>query len=354
METHPDILAIPYQEIYLVSRNSTTLCAMTTSSTVLIDYRMISGVVPANSVFLEVYRGMEILIGANENFDGLEEGYDSSREEILSVSSYNPVKEDIRRAFGSSLSLLSSLARSSSKDLSYLEGRASISSNLALPSIAVAEVLNDSSDGFFSPSKFEDAASRNRQPTHTRSRSLDDETRVPFAPGTFEAGGCFVQGRSYNIRPDDQVLLRFSPKNSDSTYYFSDMMSITLEMTETISRHFVHPSRKHSPTITKVHSDHHEVVADLVQTNFLFSIPMDGPMSFSTQYVLVQWALRFEFLTTPKNVNWTRFEHPLLIERRDKCEWLLPITVHAPPLGAAATQFRSQKLFSLEPLWVRT
>ena len=59
--------------------------------------------------------------------------------------------------------------------------------------------------------------------------------------------------------------------------------------------------------IVQVHSDHHEVVADLVQTSFLFSIPMDGPMSFSTRYVSVQWALRFEFLTTPKNVDWTRY-----------------------------------------------
>lgn len=57
----------------------------------------------------------------------------------------------------------------------------------------------------------------------------------------------------------------------------------------------------------QIHSDHHEVVADLVQTSFIFSIPMDGPMTFSTSYVSVQWALRFEFLTTPKNVDWTRY-----------------------------------------------
>ena len=75
----------------------------------------------------------------------MEEGYESSRDEILSVSSY--IKEDIHRAFGSSLSLQSTLARSSSKDLSNLEGRASISSNLALPRVAVAEVLHDNSDG---------------------------------------------------------------------------------------------------------------------------------------------------------------------------------------------------------------
>lgn len=57
----------------------------------------------------------------------------------------------------------------------------------------------------------------------------------------------------------------------------------------------------------QVHSDHHEIVADLIQTSFLFSIPVDGPMSFSTRYVSVQWALRFEFLTSPKNVDWARY-----------------------------------------------
>lgn len=42
---------------------------------------------------------------------------------------------------------------------------------------------------------------------------------------TYSAAEGFIRGRSYNIRMDDQVLLRFSPKNSDSSYYFSDMVS---------------------------------------------------------------------------------------------------------------------------------
>lgn len=129
-------------------------------------------------------------------------------------------------------------------------------------------------------------------------------------------------------------------------------VSITLEISETICRRFVHPSRRNSPTITKVQSDHHEVVADLVQTSFLFSIPLDGPMSFATPHVSVQWALRFEFLTTPKNVDWTRYDHPLLIEGRDKGEWVLPITVHAPPPRTPASHPRNNKRLSLEPLWV--
>ena len=47
----------------------------------------------------------------------------------------------------------------------------------------------------------------------------------------FLAAEGFIRGRSYNIRVDDQVLLRFCPKNSDSTYYFSDMVSFSSNMT---------------------------------------------------------------------------------------------------------------------------
>lgn len=166
-------------------------------------------------------------------------------------------------------------------------------------------------------------------------------------------------------------MLKFSPKNSDSTYYFSDMIggtltflheqggrrcleiSVTLETSETINRRFIHPSRRNSPTITKVQSDHHEVVADLLQTSFLFSVPVDGPMTFSTPHVSVQWVLRFEFYTTPKFVDWTKYEHPLLIEGREKTEWVLPITVHAPPPRTPSGS-RNQKLFSLDPMWVHT
>lgn len=146
-------------------------------------------------------------------------------------------------------------------------------------------------------------------------------------------------------------MLRFSPRNSDSTYYFGDMIggaltffhggsrrclevSVTLEISETIKQHFVHPSRRSSPTITKIQSDHHEVVADLVQSSFLFSIPVDGPMSFATPCVSVQWLLRFEFFTTPKGANLNKYEHPLLIEQREKGDWVLPLTVCAPPLRA--------------------
>jgi hypothetical protein len=60
-------------------------------------------------------------VRANDIYDGVEEGYDSSRDEISSVSSYNPIKEHVHRTFGSSLSLQSSTVRSSTKDIPYLE-----------------------------------------------------------------------------------------------------------------------------------------------------------------------------------------------------------------------------------------
>jgi hypothetical protein len=42
--------------------------------------------------------------------------------------------------------------------------------------------------------------------------------------GIYCAAEGFIRGRSYNIKIDENVLLRFSPKNSDSTYYFGDMV----------------------------------------------------------------------------------------------------------------------------------
>lgn len=83
----------------------------------------------------------------NDAFDGVEEGYESSRDEISSVSSYNHLKEDMHKAFGSSLSLRSIAARSSNRGSVYLEDCTSISSNFALPQLSVAEVLHDSTGG---------------------------------------------------------------------------------------------------------------------------------------------------------------------------------------------------------------
>ncbi|KAJ6378324.1 hypothetical protein OIU78_028550 [Salix suchowensis] len=333
------------------------------SNGLIVEEGQSDGIVPPATIQLDIYwkemDGDNEWARANDLDDGVEEGYGSLRDEISSVSSYNPNRESMHETFGSSLSL-QSVARSSNKDASFTEGRRRSLSTLALPPLSTAEVLYDSGADTSAPDKLSAIAFPSQQ-------LGDDMAGVSYTPGTVNnepgASEGFIRGRSYNIRMDDHVLLRFSPRNSDSTYYFSDMIggtltffheegakkclevSITLETSETVSRRYIHPSRKNSPTITKVQSDHHEVVADLVQTSFLFSIPMDGPMSFSTDHVSVQWVLRFEFFTTPKNVDWTRFEHPLLIEGRDKSEWVLPITVRAPPPRAPAAHSRNEKGF---------
>ncbi|XP_010541833.1 PREDICTED: uncharacterized protein LOC104815215 isoform X2 [Tarenaya hassleriana] len=329
----------------------------------LLEESQNDGIVPTSTIQTEIYwkemDGDSEWARANEAYDSGEDGYDSSRDEMMSVSSY-PEKGNLHRTFGSSLSLQSG-PRLSMKDASYIEERGRSSPKLTLSQLSVAEVLYDSGADGFSPNKSSNHVIPNQQPNQTDTAGA----------GELVPSEGFTRGRSYNIRMDDQILLKFSPKNADSTYYFSDSIggtltffheegarrclevSVTLETSETINRRFVHPSRRNSPTLTKVQSDHHEVVADLVQTSFLFSIPMDGPMSFSTPHVSVQWILRFEFLTTPKNVDLSRYEHPLLIEERDRSEWVLPITVHAPPPRTSVAHNRSDKLFSLEPSWIR-
>ncbi|CAO2183501.1 unnamed protein product [Urochloa humidicola] len=259
-------------------------------------------------------------IKANDNAD-LEEGYDSSKDEVSSVSSYNPSKANPESSLRSSLSMQSLSSRLSTSEPFYNQvERSNFPSYNPIPRLSVSEISDDH----------------------------------------YGAEG-FTRGRSYNIRIDDQVLLRFSPKNSDSTYYFGDMIggaltffhgtgkrrclevSITLETSEAINPRALHPSRRGSPTITKLYSEHHEVVADLHQTSFLFSIPIDGPMSFATSKVTVQWSLRFEFFTTPEGTDPNRYEHPLLVDKREKGEWVLPITVYAPPLHKRPAHGRNDR-----------
>ncbi|XP_058070712.1 uncharacterized protein LOC131219487 isoform X5 [Magnolia sinica] len=306
------------------------------TSGLLTEEGQINGILPVATVQMDIYwkekdGDSEWQARANEISDAVEEGYESSRDEISSVSSYNPTKGNIDMAFRNSLSLQSPAPRLSSAEAPYiLRERSNFPSWMTPPQLSVAEVSYDTSgdelSSYMKPSHSSGILSPSQKGKHSNSHFTNDDMGMPSTPGTVEpvASEGFIRGRSYNIRMDDQVLLRFSPKNSDSTYYFGDMIggtltffheegarrcleiSITLETSETISQHSVHPSRRNSTTITKVQSDHYEIVADLVQTSFLFSIPVDGPMSFSTFHVSVQWALRFEFLTTPKNVDLRR------------------------------------------------
>ncbi|KAL6843521.1 hypothetical protein ACP4OV_026583 [Aristida adscensionis] len=300
---------------------------------------------------------------ANDNTDP-EEGYDSSKDEVSSVSSYNPSKANHDISLRNSLSMQSLSSRLSTSEPLYnhLE-QPSFPSYNPIPRLSVSEISDYHDGGVVSPQRKHHLLSdhpSNGQRFPDSDRPKDD---IPLTPKHVEPAGSegFTRGRSYNIRIGDQVLLRFSPKNSDSTYYFGDMIggaltffhgtgsrrclevSITLETSETINPRALHPSRRGSPTITKVHSEHHEVVVDLHQTSFLFSVPIDGPMSFSTSKVSVQWSLRFEFFTTPEGTDPARYEHPLLVENREKGEWVLPITVYAPPLRRRATHGRNDR-----------
>lgn len=79
--------------------------------------------------------------------------------------------------------------------------------------------------------------------------------------------------------------------------------------------------------------EYFEIVNDVINTQFLFSIPLDGPASITTPLLSLEWILRFEFIVTPLNQDWKKLEHPLLIDvcERRKGEWSLPIVVHATP-----------------------
>ncbi|KAK8954996.1 hypothetical protein KSP39_PZI002111 [Platanthera zijinensis] len=316
-------------------------------------------------------------VQANEFSDGFEEGYDSSKDEVSSVSSYTPARGNIDLAVRKSLSSQSIYAKFSSSEYQYSQGeRSSHPSYMPLSRLSAAVVVDNSDECIVSPQKELYYNSSSLYP-HQRKLSTSFDSREDVA-STHAIGSSeplqsegFIRGRSYNIRIDDQVLLRFAPKNSDSTYYFGDMIggtltffhgegprrclevSTTLEISEVINQLYVHTSRRNAHTIVKVQSDHHEVVADLMQTNFIFSIPWDGPMSFSTPYISVQWSLRFEFFTTPAHVDLSsrRYEHPMLVEEREKGDWVLPITVYAPPVRAEAVHAINEKAFSVGNLF---
>ncbi|MQL87198.1 hypothetical protein Taro_019741 [Colocasia esculenta] len=351
--------------IQLEARQPLQIWGTQKSSSIFSEENQVDGIAPATPAQMDIYWKEKNVdsewVRAIDTLDGFEEGYDSSRDEISSVSSYNPTKGNIDLALRTSLSMQSIASRLSTHEVRHSQGESSNMHYMTLSQLSVSEVADDANT----------VPSLSQRRRFSDSPFSKDELKAhqgPIEPGASEG---FIRGRSYNIRIDDEVLLRFSPKNSDSTYYFGDMIggtltffhggarrclevSITLETSETISQRFVHPSRRSSPTITKVQSDHHAVVADLTETNFLFSIPMDGPMSFSTPYVSLQWALRFEFFTTPKGVDWSRYEHPLFVEERERGDWVLPITVHALPPHSQAAHRKNQKPFPVGNLWVRT
>ncbi|XP_048617658.1 uncharacterized protein LOC106404290 isoform X1 [Brassica napus] len=154
------------------------------------------------------------------------------------------------------------------KGTSYIEEGVGSSPKEIVSQLSAAVVSYDPGpvDGFY-PGKSSDSVIRSQQLNQTNGSGASNSPEA--GAGEPIPSERFTRGRSYNIRMDDQVLLRFSPKNTDSTYYFSDNIggtltffheegarrclevSVTLETSETINRRFVHPSRRNSPTHTK-------------------------------------------------------------------------------------------------------
>lgn len=88
---------------------------------------------------------------ANENVDGFEEGYDSSRDEVSSVSSYNPAKANVDFVHRNSLSMQSMSTRLSTSELYNSHGEHSgFPSYAALPRLSISEVIDDPGGGMVS------------------------------------------------------------------------------------------------------------------------------------------------------------------------------------------------------------
>ncbi|CAM6041352.1 unnamed protein product [Sphagnum compactum] len=83
-------------------------------------------------------------------------------------------------------------------------------------------------------------------------------------------------------------------------------VSAVLETQDVLNPSSAHLSQKNSSTITKVQAEYYEVVCDMTNAHFVFSVPMDGPPSFSTSLLTVQWILRFEFVASQLDVNWSK------------------------------------------------
>lgn len=92
-----------------------------------------------------MYQMRLMQIRANDAYDSGEDGYNSSRDEISSVSSYAN-KGYLNKTFGSSLSLNSG-PRLSMKDTSYIDEGVGSSPKMLVSQLSAAEVSYDSGTG---------------------------------------------------------------------------------------------------------------------------------------------------------------------------------------------------------------
>eukprot|EP00752_Nemacystus_decipiens_P018177 g16307.t1 len=76
-----------------------------------------------------------------------------------------------------------------------------------------------------------------------------------------------------------------------------------------------------------------ELTPCLIQSSVTLSLPMDAPVSFSTELVSISWSLRFEFVMAPPESRWN-LGGALSPSRASVLKWAVPIRV-VPPRRAA-------------------
>ncbi|KAM3192680.1 hypothetical protein ACQJBY_069725 [Aegilops geniculata] len=133
-------------------------------------------------------------IKANDNTD-LEEGYDSSKDEVSSVSSYNPSKSNTDFPIRTSTSTLSLSSRLSMNEALYSQGeRPTFPSYNAIPRFSVSEISDDHGGGPVSPLRKLDHLHLDRRPSNGERFSLDsdrpkDDVGLPLTPKHVEPSG---------------------------------------------------------------------------------------------------------------------------------------------------------------------
>ncbi|KAH9296524.1 hypothetical protein KI387_040112, partial [Taxus chinensis] len=191
---------------------------------------------------------------ADETLCGMEDDYAGNSH----------MKRNLDLASERSLVLQSPLATPRSSNHNEQSGFASIKKPSQLTALSSEAVYDTGGSALLQRGNLADKPSFRRKASHQNATLSISEPVIGAFPSE-----TFLRGRSYNIRIEDQVLVRFSPKNSDATYYFGDTIggvltffheegprrclevSVTLENLETVTPVFIHPSRKHSPVITK-------------------------------------------------------------------------------------------------------
>mmetsp|Transcript_21272 Transcript_21272/g.46656 ORF Transcript_21272/g.46656 Transcript_21272/m.46656 type:complete len:540 (-) Transcript_21272:86-1705(-) len=208
------------------------------------------------------------------------------------------------------------------------------------------------------------ASKPSKRPDLEPSSTLSSERPAPLLLGGF------TTGRTYNMSIGNDPLVRFTPKEASAEYALGGTVAgtltfhhsvdgeqvwqcaqvlVTLETEEVIPpQHVVTSSAGGDGVIRKVHDEFHEVTFDALETHFLFSIPPDAEVTFSTSLVQLRWLLRFEFvalsvqpghkapITTSTDVN--------------RMSWRMPVVVRPSKVVRNRAPVSTTSQIALEPL----